>query len=410
MKNVSRVFLFLAAIALVFTPLAIGAATATPPKIAATAAPPNQAIAPIAGMISTVTGIAISPLLGTAAYGAWQYLSAENAAARDALPWFTQMRFWLPALLIVAICAAKDAFGAFVPPGLKKPLDVLETFENKVSGLVAVGAVIPITVAGISKIILGSKAAAAGAMVMPSGLAMIPVGAIDFSWLLNLVTVPFAVAVFIVVWMGSHAINVLILLSPWGAIDAALKVARTSLLGLVTLSSTINPWFGAILSLIVILVAWFASGWAFRLTHFGSVFCWDFFTRRHSRFVPAENKNAMFAGGSLEGVPPRTYGRLSKTSTGGLEFVYRPWLLLPPQTAPVPAATSEISIGCGMFFSGITKGEDLTLFLLPPRYRGHEENVARAYGMRGTHDAGLRKAWSVVKELFGGTVAQAPAT
>src|SRR5678809_582886 len=79
--------------------------------------------APFATAISTVTGIAISPLLGTGAYGAYQWWTAKDAAARNALPWYAHAGFWLPALLIVAICAAKDAFGAVIPPGFKKPFD-----------------------------------------------------------------------------------------------------------------------------------------------------------------------------------------------------------------------------------------------------------------------------------------------
>ncbi|HVU22581.1 MAG TPA: hypothetical protein VHE13_00545 [Opitutus sp.] len=47
--------------------------------------------------------------------------------------------------------------------------------------------------------------------------------------------------------------------------------------------------------------------------------------------------------------------------------------------------------------------EPATLFLLPPRYRGHEEAVARAYATGGdVKPAGLRKAWSMLRELFGG--------
>ena len=64
-------------------------------------------------------------------------------ATRARLPWYAQPKFWLPALLVVAICAAKDALGATLPPGFKKPLDVLETIENKFSGLIAAGAVVP---------------------------------------------------------------------------------------------------------------------------------------------------------------------------------------------------------------------------------------------------------------------------
>ncbi|MGH7946029.1 MAG: hypothetical protein ACREF9_13610, partial [Opitutaceae bacterium] len=131
-----------------FVLLATGVLVVIAPLLAATAAAPapgsdRSPIAPIATAISTVTGIAISPLLGTSAYGAYKYFSAKDGAAREALPWYAKMSFWLPALLLVAACAAKDAFGTVVPPGLKKPLDVLETIENKFSGLVAAGAVIP---------------------------------------------------------------------------------------------------------------------------------------------------------------------------------------------------------------------------------------------------------------------------
>jgi hypothetical protein len=404
MKRLLPLLVFAFTLAVLMAPFALAADVAK----AAPAVADRSPAAPIAGAISTVTGMAISPLLGTGAYGAYQWVSAKDEAARAALPWYAHWSFFGPALLIVALCAAKDALGAAVPPGFKKPLDVLETIENKATGLVAAGAVVPFTMAAVSKMVIGGKTAAAGgAVLVPSGLAMLHVGAIDFSWLLNLLTVPFGVAMFAVVWMASHAINVLILLSPWGAIDAALKGARTALLGLLTLTATINPWVGAALSVAVIFVAWLVAGWAFRLTCFGSVFCWDFFTVRRARFTPKENDNFVFAGGNLSGVPPRTYGRLVLRTAGGLEFCYKPWLVLPERSAAVPTDKAQLAVGKGLFFSSITANDRDTLFLLPPRYHGHEEVVARAYQLGGgVRDAGLRKAWSVLKELFGGSAAQ----
>jgi len=391
------------AMSVVFAPLAIAATAAKP---AASSASDRSPAAPFATAISTVTGIAISPLLGTGAYGAYQWWIAKDRTARAALPWYAQVKFWLPALLVVGLCAAKDAFGAVVPPGLKKPLDVLETIENKFSGLVAAGAVVPFTMSAVSKVLVGS-AAAADHGVNLSGLAMLHLGAADMSWLVSALTVPFGVAMFAVVWMASHAINVLILLSPWGAIDAALKAARTGLLGLLTLTASINPWMGAGLSLIVIVVAYFASGWAFRLTTFGTIFCWDFFTVRRKRFIPRENDNKLFAGGNLPGVPPRTYGRLLLQPTGNYEFMYRPWLWLPVKMAPVPASPESLAVGKGLFISSIICEGSGTMFLLPPRYHGHEETIAREYQMGGgVRDAGLRKAWSVMQELFGGAAAK----
>jgi hypothetical protein len=240
----------------------------------------------------------------------------------------------------------------------------------------------------------------------PSGLATISVGALDASWLLNLLTVPFGIAVFALVWLASHAINVLILLSPWGAIDAVLKGARTALLGLITVTAMMNPWVSAALSIVVIIVAYFISGWAFRLTIFGSIFCWEFISRRRARFTPASDANAMFAGARLPGVPVRSYGKLMKRE-GGLEFVYRPWLVMAPRTASVPGEVHTMAVGKGAFFSDIVNDQDDTLFSLPPRYRGHEQKVAGSYGMIGVRPIGFRKAWGQLREMLGGKAVRA---
>ena len=409
MKRLLPLFALTFALGVLFAPFAFAAGAAPAAPAPAPKAPVDHSpAAPVATAISSVTGMAISPLLGTSAYGAYQWFSAKDEKARADLPWYAQWTFFVPALLIVGACAAKDACGTLLPPGLKKPFDMLETIENKATGLVAAGAVVPLTMGALSKWVVGSKVAESHPFVT-DGLAMIHLANVDLSWLLNVLTIPFGIAMFAVVWMASHAINVLILLSPWGAIDAALKGARTTLLGVLTLSATINPWVGALLSIVVILVAWLVEGWAFRLTIFGSVFCWDFFSRRTNRFTPKENDNWMFAGGNLPGVPVRTYGRLVQRTQGGLEFMYRPWLWLAPRAAVLPAAPASMAIGQGLFFSTILSEKSDTLFLLPPRYRGHEETLARAYLIGGgVRPAGLRKAWHSLKELFGGAAAKTP--
>ncbi len=381
---------------LVFAPL-LPAAEPAPAPAARDASP----AAPIAAAISTVTGIAISPLLGTSGYGAYKWFTAKDDAARAALPWFAQVKFWLPALLIVAVCALKDSFGAIVPTGLKKPLDMLETIENKFSGLVAAGAVVPFAMDTLSKMVFAGGAGVAPELAH-TGLATIHLAAFDLTWLLNLLTVPFGVAIYVLVWLASHAINVLIILSPWGAIDAGLKAGRTALLGLITISATMNPWISAILSLVVIVFAYFIAGWAFRLTIFGTIFTWEFVTRRCNRFAPAADSNAMFSGAHLAGVPIRTYGRLNRAAAGGLEFVYRPWLFLAPRRHVVVTPAAQLAAGTGAFFSDIVDSEDRTLFTLPPRYRGHEESLARLLAFGGVRPIGLHKAWSELGEMLGG--------
>ena len=402
MKRLAPWTLLLVTALVIVVPFAMAAATTT-----AATREDRSPVAPIASAISAVTGIAISPLLGTGAYGAYKWVSAGNDVEREKLPWFAQPSFWLPALLIVGACAIKDAFGAAVPTGLKKPLDVLETVENKFSGLIAAGAVIPFAMGAMTKMIFEDGGVNAVAFVTPfiasSGLATIHLGAIDLTWLLNLLTVPFGIAVFVLVWLASHAINVLILLSPWGAIDGALKAARTGLLGLVTLSATIDPMVGAALSVVVVILAYFVAGWAFRLTVFGAIFSWDFFTRRRRRYTPLENANKMFAGPAFTAVPVRTYGQLVQREDGGLEFHYRPWMFLEARVAQVELEQQTLAVGDGAFFSDVVDADDRTIFSLPPRYHGHEEHVARIYKLgRGVCPAGLNKAWSALREMLGG--------
>jgi hypothetical protein len=365
--------------------------------------------APVAMAISTVTGIAISPLLGTGAYGAAKWFMANDEAERAKLPWYAQPHFWLPALIIVGLVGLKDALGAGVPTGLKRPLDVLETLENQLSGLVAAGAVIPLVIASISEMILRGDVAGVESGIVSSGLAAIWFGSIDTTWLLNLLLMPLGIAVFLLVWLASHAINVLILLSPWGAIDAALKAGRTALLGLVAGTAIISPMWGAVLSLIVIIVSYFVAGWAFRLTVFGAVYSWDFLTRRCVRFVPEPGENRVFSGANFSGVPVRSYGRLVLRGDGILEFVYKPWLVLKKRIAQVPADTRSLAVGKGLLISTVISADDRTLFLLPPRYRGHEEAVVQAYGMGGgVRDAGLRRAWGALREMIGGRAVKPP--
>ena len=357
----------------------------------------------LATMASQVTGIAISPLLGVSTVGAYQYFKASTPEEKAKLPWFAQVTFWLPALLLVGACAFKDTFAAMVPPGMKKPFDIAETLENKVSGLVAAGAVVPSLVAVGSKMIMGSSGLTHHTAVV-GGLGMIQLGAMDFSWALTILMVPLSVAVFAVVWVVGHAINVLILLSPWGGLDTALKAIRTSVLSLVAATAYIDPVVGATISVLIILLAYLMAGWAFRLMVFGSEFSWDFFTLRHHRFKLLADGNKLFTAREISKVPMRTCGRLCQEAEGKLLFKFRPWLVLPERTVEVPR--DGLVVGKGMFFSeilGFDKSADKnrTLLLLPPRYRGHEELLARTYHISGTCDVGLRKAWGWIKEAFG---------
>ncbi len=387
-----RILILLPLAVFLWLPLAAVAQSAS-----AKPADPNPQAKKLAETVSMITGVAISPLLGVSAVGAYDYYQAKTPEQKAKLPWFANPLFWVPAMLLVGACFLKDSAGVVVPTALKKPFDVMETAEHKVSGLVATGAFVPIAAS------IFHAPDQTGASLASLGFATI-----DLHWLYNALMVPVAMAAFFIVFLASNAINILILLSPFTTVDLALKSFRTAILASVVGTSFVNPWLGAAWALIVILISYLIAGWSFRLSHFGLVFIWDFFTGRKNRFKPDVKENKMFLGRKIEKTPTRTYGKLSRNEKGELIFNYRPWLVLPARTLVLPAGNYEA--GRGLFYSEILRVEGdsaKTVILLPPRYRGHEEEIAKIYQFAGVRDVGLRAAWAWFKSLFGGKTAAA---
>ena len=373
------------------------AAKPAPAKPAAKATPGME----VAQTITTVTGAAISPLLGTSAYGAFKYFKTEESQ-RAKLPWFAQPWFWAPALLLVGAVALKDTGGVVIPTALKKPFDVAEALENKVSGLVAAGAFVPI-IASVFGSDAVKEAVAGNAMFASLGV----------SGIFNVLMVPFAILAFAIVWLAAHAINMLILISPFATVDAGLKAFRTFLLSTVTIAGFADPTIGAVWSLIIIVASYFLAGWAFRLTVCGTQFIWDYFTFGRMRLKPDAKGNAMFLAREINQVPIRTYGSLARNEAGELVFTYRPWLVLAPRTLILPKG--NYAVGKGIFHSEVVavNGEEHTaVFTLPPRYSTHEDALAQVYGW-GVTDvgivAGLKAIGRFIGELcgFGGKPATA---
>ncbi|HXG46751.1 MAG TPA: hypothetical protein VNO52_03940 [Methylomirabilota bacterium] len=347
--------------------------------------------------ISTITGVAISPLLGVSAVGAWKYWKTP-VERRAALPWYGQPWFWITGLVLVGLCFLKDTAGASLPTLLKKPLDAIDAFENKVSAVLAAGAFVPLMAAFMSSIEgAGPDALAPGGPLL---------AAVDGATMLNLLLVPAGLVAFFVVWMASHAINMLILLSPFTLLDAALKAIRLALLALVAGLALYDPVLGALLSMGIIFVSFFIAGWSFRLMVFGSIFAWDFLTGRSLRARVEAGPSRVFLAARIERTPIRTPGRLSRDVRGQLRFEYRPWLVLRKRAVALP--TGEYSVGRGLLHPSLLRREGATrreVLWWPPRFSGHEEALARAFDLGGVEDAGLRRGaravWNWFKSLCG---------
>lgn len=368
--------------------LCFGVFTTSAASISRSATPPPGR--ELAQTLSLITGVAISPLFGVGAVGAWQYFEAKTPEQKAELHWYANPGFWGPALFLVALCFVKDIAGTALPTILKKPFDIAESIEHKISGLVATGAFVPLAIS------VFQNSPNDGAALNALGFA-----AIDPTPLFQIVATALGMLIFFIVFLASNAVNILILLSPFSIVDTALKLFRGTVLASVALTAWANPWFGAAWALIVILFAYLIAGWSFRLSHFGLVFLWDFVTGRCKRFTPGNAANKIFLGRRLESVPARTYGRLTRNNQGQFELTYRPWLILPERTLVLPPGRYEIARG--LFYSEIVRIETdqaKTIFLLPPRYRGHEAELVSIYELEGVRDVTLRAAWVWLRNSF----------
>jgi hypothetical protein len=337
-----------------------------------------------------ITGVAISPLLGVSAVGCWQYVHAKTDTEKAKLSWYSDPWFFVPAFILVFLCFLKDSSGLVLPVAFKKPFDVLETVEHKISGLVATGAFVPLIVTTF-----GSHISTNSASLGHMGFATIDAGSAIYDTLM----IPISMIAFFIVFLASNAINILILLSPFSTIDLALKSFRTMILASVTATAFMNPKFGAMWAVGIIIFSWFIAGWSFRLSHFGIVFVWEFLTRSCNRFMPDKVGNNLFLSRKINKAPARTYGRLTRNDKGELVLTYRPWLVMAPRTLVLPEG--RYCVGQGAFFSEIhhIEGESTkALILLPPRYRSHEQELVGIYGLVDVRPVGLLAAW---KWLFG---------
>lgn len=407
MKNFFRL---LVPLLLVLCPLRAAENPAETAPAAAPAVAPTAKVEKLPGVslsegITEITGVAISPLLGVSGVGAWKYFHTP-AEARAALPWYCQPWAWGTGLAVLALCFLKDTLGATMPGVLKKPFDMIELFENKASALVASGAFVPLIAQEMAKHVEAEHPQQAlNAVAVPlASTSTALVTAIDLGWLM----VPLAVLAFLTVWLCSHAINVLIILSPFSSVDSALKLLRTALLSLVSASYFIAPWLGAALCLGIIVVAAFLAPSALRLMIFGTRFAGDVLLPWRAKRRATPERPHAFTLGRIAGLPARTGGRLARTEEGAVVFFYRPWCVLPERTVTLTPGRHEVVKGLlspAMFRSGGEGegggGKEQKLVVFLPRYRGHEEKIAAQLQLAGIRDHALARGFAAMKTWLG---------
>lgn len=350
--------------------------------------------------VSEITGVAISPLLGVSVMGVWTYYKTEPHL-RHRLPWYCQPVAWGTGLSLILVCFLKDFLGTAAPPLVKKPLDFLELFENKLSALVATVGFVPLVALAMAQ--FNKIQPQTMNDLADSGLAVMPLASvIDFGVHTPWISIPVAIVAFGVVWLSSHAINVLIALSPFGIVDAGLKLIKLGLMALVAGATLIHPYAGAAVSLVLILIGLLFAGWSFRLTLFGTLMGADFLLNKRATPTDVESGVKGFLARRTEGVPVRTLVRLKQDAAGRPVLSYHPWLVLPERRIPLAGVDHVICKGL-LHPSLAHRPADApaslcsTLILLP-RYRRLEDAIASHFGCQEVMDGTLLRSFKAMRQ------------
>jgi len=361
--------------------------------------------------ITQITGVAISPLLGVSCVGAWTYWQTP-VEQRVHLAWYCHPYAWGFGFSLLAMCFAKDLFGTVAPPLVKKPLDVAELFEDKISALIATAGFVPLLASEILRAGGSGESPAPEAALSFSSegiLAAVPLAGISGA---SIMLMPVMIMLFLVVWLASHTINVLIVLSPFGVLDSALKLTKVGLMGLVAASALLSPWIGLVVCIPVLIAAILIAPWAYRLSIFGSWFGFDLirFLKLEKRAAEPVESLRSFSSRGFPGRPARTCGHISKTSDGVMVFRSRKMGLIP--TSPIPLPSDRLVLVRGLWCPLLVreardergKTKTVPLFMLSPRYRSREDEVAAAFGIveqrDGTVVAGFKAAKQWLREIL----------
>lgn len=354
---------------------------------------------------ATLTGEAANPLLGVTLRSVYVYYQTPSEK-RAGLPWFYQSEVWLPLVLLMLGMVFKGTIGEAVPV-LKKPLDAAADLVSKGGAVVSLPLVLAVfadsfaapvseAVTTLSNFAFPSVMAAEGDGT--AGGVMKVVG-----WAVSLTL---GLAVYCTVWLAFSTIEVLILVSPFPAVDAVLKSFRLAVIGSLCGISQLSPTGGLLSSLLLVLVCSLVAGWSLRLSVFGFLYSLDIVFLRSRRARLAPGRIQAFAGASLtDRVPIRTLGVLGQNEEGIMTFFYRPWLVFPRKALTLDVETSGLDVGLGLLNPYLVKptgeGGFQVLFRFPPRYQGHEEELCsllRAGAVRDTSVLrGIRNLFSFLR-------------
>jgi hypothetical protein len=369
----------------------------------------------ISSAVSVVTSTAVSPLLGVCVLGSYEYFTAPKAD-RAKLPTYTSPWFWIPVGVLLILIFAKDTVGGFAPL-IKKPLDAIEVLMLNKASLIFIG--FPVVFHQVAKL-AGLDSISQLFAFLLSGMDSVVYAADATSGMFHdatqitvtLLMLALGMIAMFSVWLVGHALDVLILLSPFPFLDLLLKGLKTALFVVLLGSSLINKTLGLGLALGVIVGSLILMGWAYRLAVFGAILAWDILAMMvfGLRSEPKADKGvAGFSARRIRTLPKRTFGSVILGANGKMEFQCRRMLVGATRRYSMDEPGSY-EIGRGLFQPTLirakeNKDEHEIMFRLLPRYSGSEERIRVALGASAVRDIrvprGFKAFWKWLSDTAG---------
>lgn len=299
-------------------------------------------------IIAEATGIAVTPLLGISAVSAYTYYTTPTNL-RNSLAWYNSPWFWGIGLAITLIFILNSWVGTIIP-FLKKPMDLVEHFEGYVSGAICL-------------IILILKFS-----------APVEVSSTESVWIHGL-TVAVAITSFCAVWLFSHTCSVIILISPWGAIDLLFRGIRFAVVCLIFGAAALNPTLGLIVSLIVTVISLTFSFWSIRLCIYGMVNFTDLLTYSilKRKKIPVDRIRCFVLGG-IKAIPNRTMGYFERISDSEIRCQFRPLPFF--KRTEIRFAIEDLSLEKGILATRVVSSKQGKLMELSSSYGSIAPKIA----------------------------------
>ena len=304
--------------------------------------------------ITQITGLAINPLLVLIVIGVldWQSLPEGATPLLHANPWF-----WGSLCALLAFSLGLRLLTPLIP-GFGKLLKGVILVEQKIMGLLTAGLLIPTIALTMENTGLTSSDHAQVAVAGIFGTSGYVVAGL---------------LIYSVVWVVSHVIDSLVLLSPFALIDATLLTMRGALLAILGVAYWIHPAISAGICCVLIVICFLSTGWCIRINILASTFAFDLLTLRCKWMRPNQWPIRVFITGKSGLAPTRTRGLLER-DPDGLRVRWRRFYWLTKRSTVLHRGSAKLVRG--VVWSELyaeSSPKVLVTLILPPRYFNHDQ-------------------------------------